>query len=185
VNNKLLYIIIFLLVIIIAGGAYFMFSGRNSATEPAGQPQAVSQSPAPLPSEAKGPSEQSSLAAFSEYLSNAKLVNVPKNQQFGPGMTLNETNVFNFAAGDQFCLSLDIIKQMPTNIYNVAVYNINSKSYSITKHVAGGPPTLQIGNNLGCEQLLVGPGKLLSAGSYEYKIYLNNILAAVLPFEVK
>lgn len=79
---------------------------------------------------------------------------------------------------------MDMKKQIPANTLSNAVYNVNAKQdtqpRSGTFPQALGPcPGQNMGNTVSCAPLEQALGK------YEYKIYIDDILVAVLPFEVK
>jgi len=180
VNNKTLYIIIgILVVIIIAGGAYFILSGKKSETSaPAGGPGGVSsqtiavQTPAAPPSEPL--SEQPNQAKYNEYLTEIHLGKLPAGAQFDPFKVI-KTNVFS--AGEQFCTVMNLKKTIIAGSEAAAVYDVVNKNYNQPKMTF--PQQLKQGGIVGCVDLTQTTGK------YEYKFYIDDVLAAVLPFEVK
>ncbi|MDD5290482.1 MAG: hypothetical protein PHT40_04845 [Patescibacteria group bacterium] len=165
-TNKLLYIIIVLLVLIIIGGGVFFFT-KKSADEN-GAPTAENTTEANL-------SEQPNQAKFNEYFTNAFIAKLPVGAEFNPRKII-KTNVL--AAGEQFCTSMDMKKQIPASTLSSAIYDVNAKQDTQSRGGAF-PQALGPGNSIGCEPLSV------PAGKYEYKIYLNDDLVINLPFEVK
>jgi hypothetical protein len=173
-NNKLLYIIIALLIIIIGGGAYFLFFGKNDIDTKSGdQPENTSQAPAASSDEEL--SEQPNQEKFNEYFTEAYLAKLPAGAEFNPWQTIKTKT---FSAGEQFCTILTMKKQIPANTLSSVIYDINVKQDTQPR---GGPfpQALGPGGSTGCEPLSQPTGK------YEYKIYLNDVLVIVLPFEVK
>ncbi|MCL4405311.1 MAG: hypothetical protein M1361_02145 [Patescibacteria group bacterium] len=179
-NNKYLYIIIAVLLLVIVGGAAYFIGWRQVNTGTVGGEQTPTATPVD-----HSPSGQIDQVLFNEYFSSVSLVNLPEGTKPGPGMSLKQSSAFNLSAGDQFCVSMDVVKTITTNIMSIAVYDNDTGSYAINKQRAGGPPTLSVGNNFGCESLYVSQDKLLAAGNYEYELYLDNTLVAVLPFTVQ
>lgn len=164
-KNKTLGVVIIILLIIVVGGATYLILGGKidfkSLTAPLGS------SEEPL-------SEQPNIAKFNEYFSEASLVKFPAGKQLDPfGVT--KTKIFTSA--DQFCISLNIIKTIPSGSLGLAVYDVNAKTYTSPKSAF--PMELKSGDTVGCEDLD------FPAGKYEQKVYIDDILAVVLPFEVK
>ncbi len=172
-NSKILIVIIIVLVIIIVGGAYYFLTqksgkGPEANNQPAGgQEVAGGAEEEPL-------SEQPNKAKFDEYLTNAYLAKLPSGVSFSP-WAVEKTKVF--VSSDQFCTSMDIKKDIATGTLAMAVYDGVAKQDVQPKSVF--PMLVRQGNTIGCEPLSY------SAGKYEFKIYLDNVLAVVLPFEVK
>src|SRR5574337_363359 len=159
-KNALYGIIVVLVLVIVGGGAYLL--GRNTASTPEQVPATVPGAPTssvPVPL-----SEQSNQALFEQYFTNITMEKLPAGVTFSPATVIPATH-FDFAAGDQFCLSFDVIKDVSPRDLTDAVYNRQTKVYPIPKQSAGGPG-LKIGNNLGCEDLRVGPNTKLPAGQY-------------------
>jgi len=162
-TNKTLYIIIGLLVlVVIIGGVYIFIRGANkqSETPPLVSPQGLSEPP--------------NKAKFDGYFTGASLGKLAGNQEFNPSKVVM-TSVFSVT--DQFCTSLDIKKEIPSGKLGGAVYDVNSKNYVTPKSPF--PVLLKAGNTIGCEPLEYPVGK------YEQKLYVDDVLAIVLPFEVR
>lgn len=126
-------------------------------------------------------SEQPNKTVFSQYFTNIFIARLPVGAEFNPGKII-KTKIFK--VGDQFCTSMDMKKQIPANTLSSAVYDVNTKQ-DVAPRGAPFPQALgpklgeSKGNSIGCEPLE------RTVGKYEYKIYVNNDLVAVLPFEVK
>lgn len=176
-NNKTLYIIIAVLVlIIIGGGAYFVFSGKSAPkTKSGGQPEAVSQIPT-LPSSGGQLSEQPNKAKYSEYLSDIYLGKMAIGKKIGADGFPTKTNIFT-AGTDLFCSMMTLKKTISSGNVATAVYDVVAKQDNQPKTVF--PMELKAGGSGGCGNLDQPVGK------YEYKLYIDDILAVVLPFEVK
>ncbi|MCX6751546.1 MAG: hypothetical protein NT161_02130 [Candidatus Nomurabacteria bacterium] len=164
-NNKTLYIIIIVLVLIIIGGIFF-FSQKETPVPTSPTTENVVDS---------NLSEQPDRIKFSEYFTGISLDKLPAGAKFEP-FKIVRTNIFSL--GEQFCISMDMKKQIPANTLSSVVYDVNAKQDTQTKGGAF-PQALGPGNSIGCENLSQPIGK------YENKIYLNNVLVSVLPFEVK
>lgn len=169
-QNKILYAIIAVLVLIIIGGAFFIFIKPSTETEESGQPETNnSQS-----TEGQAFSEQPNKQKFDEYFTSAALAKLPAGSKFDP-FKIIKTNVFS--SSEQFCTTLEIKKRIPAGGISTAVYDVNAKQEIQPK--TSFPQELKTGGSVGCQDLAQ------SAGKYEYKIYVDNVLAVVLPFEVK
>jgi hypothetical protein len=170
-KNALYVIVAVLLVIIIGGGAYYLGSRG-------GQKEGVANTPAanaPAVSEAnKTLSEQPNTAKFNEYFKSIYLGKLPVGAKFDP---FKVTRATVFSAGEQFCTSMEIKKEIPAGSIAGAVYDVVAKT-DIRPRSAF-PQKLATGGSMGCESLEYPTGK------YEDKIYIDDVLVAVLPFEVK
>jgi len=126
-------------------------------------------------------SEQPDQSKFGEYFTNIFIAKLPAGAEFDP-QAIIKTKVFS--AGEQFCTSMDMKKQIPANTLSSAVYDVNARQ-DVSPRGAAFPQALgpnsgeSMGNSIGCAPLEQNVGK------YEYKIYINESLVAVLPFEVK
>ena len=170
-NNKILYaIIVVLLILIVGGGIYFFYVKRGLA--PVTTPEVSNQTPAASTSEPL--SEQPNQAKFNEYLIKTSLGKLSVNEEFNPFRVVPATV---FTSADQFCTSLDMKKTIPSGSFSVAVYDTVKKDYFQPKAVF--PVEFKKGGSVGCS------GVDQPAGKYEYKIYIDDVLAVVLPFEVK
>ncbi len=175
-NKKLLYAaIVVLLAIIAGGGTYFFLNKAGTKTEapPTGGSNLTAN---------QSLSEQPDRAKFNEYFSDLYLAEVPTGKPVeGQPPVINKKTVFNF--GESICIGGGVKKTVPASSYAEAVYDVASKTFTIQKRASDRP--LAIGGFLGCEDLFVGQNQSLPRKTYEFKIYLDGILAAVLPFEVK
>lgn len=120
-------------------------------------------------------SEQPDQATYNEYFTAAYLAKLPAGAEFNPGKIV-KTKIFT--AGEQFCTSMDMKKQIPANTLSTAIYDVSEKK-DAQPRMGTFPQALGPGNSVGCEPMTETVGK------YEYKIYINDVLAIVLPFEVK
>lgn len=175
-SNKILYVIIILLLAVIVGGGVYFILNRTASpeTETSGQPAVSGQTPAAAVSINGTLSEQPNQAKFNEYLTKANLGKLPADEEFNPFKVAPATV---FTSADQFCTSLEIKKTITSGSLSIAVYDIVKKDYFQLKTVF--PVELKKGGSIGCSSL----DQL--AGKYEYKIYIDDVLAVVLPFEVK
>ena len=122
-------------------------------------------------------SEQPDINTYNEYFSEFYLGKLPAGQSAGP---LNiPTRTSDFTSSDQFCTIFTVKKEIPAGKLANAVYDVNAKKNFNDKAPYPMPMGLQTGNFMGSGQLAYPVGK------YEYKIYIDDKLAVVLPFEVK
>jgi len=119
-------------------------------------------------------SEEPNKAKFDEYFTSAFLAKLPADAEFNP-FGVVKTKIFTSA--DQFCTSFEMKKTIPANSFSSAVYDKDSEEYAQPKSVF--PMELKKGGSVGCEPLS------FTAGKYEFKIYIDNVLTVVLPFEVR
>jgi len=119
-------------------------------------------------------SEEPEETKFNEYLTKAWLGKIPAGQQFDP-FKVEATK--SFITSDQLCTLLDIKKDINAGQLSTAIYDRVNKDYIQPKSAF--PQSLKTGNTTGCT------GITFPAGKYEEKIYIDDILVAVLPFEVK
>ncbi len=174
-SNKLLYIVIALLIIVIGCGAYFIFCGKDNAIERLNnQPENVL--PAPAESSENNLSEQPNKAKYDEYLSDIYLGKMAIGKKIGTDGFPAKTNVFTSGV-DQFCTMMNLKKTILSGGIATAVYDVVAKQDSQLKTVF--PVELKAGGSGGCGSLDQ------SAGKYEYKLYIDDVLVSVLPFEVK
>lgn len=126
--------------------------------------------PAPTPAPTATPyPTQPDEATFREYFSEIGLGLMPPGTTSPGGL---QQNVSIFAPGDQFCQYGTIIKEVqPLLVY----YDTEAKE---VVGQFGYPPMQPIGF-LTCAPLD------LPAGKYELKVYVGDILVAVVPFEVR
>ncbi|MDD4990455.1 MAG: hypothetical protein PHW31_04080 [Candidatus Pacebacteria bacterium] len=174
-SSKILIVIIIILVVIIAGGVYYFLNQKSSQTSEVNNQPVSGQEVAGGAGAGEEPlSEQPNKAKFDEYLTGAYLAKLPSGVPFSP-WAVEKTKIF--VSSDQFCTSMDIKKDIATGTLATAVYDGATKQDVQPKSVF--PMLIRKGNTIGCEPLSY------SAGKYEFKIYLDNVLAVVLPFEVK
>jgi len=120
-------------------------------------------------------SEQPNTALYKQYFTAFYLAKLPKGVSANPQNVPVKTSVFT--AEDQFCTVMEVIKDIPAGKIGSAVYDINAKKNLVEKTAF--PMELKKSNYMGSEELKYPTGK------YEYKIYIDDTLVAVLPFEVK
>lgn len=125
-------------------------------------------------------SEQPNTAEFNKYFSEISLGKMPigSKQISPPDNVPTKTNVFSNKT-DQFCVAMTMIKTIPVNVAAAGVYDVTAKSFAASDSKSKIPRALTQGGSIGCESLA------LPIGKYEYKMYVNDILVSVIPFEVK
>ena len=171
-KNIVLSVVITLLVVAVIFFAWQYFSKQNQSGIN------IPESGVPTPQAQNGGqlSEQPNQAKYDEYLSSIYLGKMDIGKKIGTDGFPVQTNIF-IKGVDQFCTMMDLKKDVASGQVSTAVYNTVSNTYQTPKTVF--PMGLKAGGNGGCDSLMQ------SVGKYEYKLYIGNILIAVLPFEVK
>jgi hypothetical protein len=129
----------------------------------------TSQTPATTTAPSVTLSEQPDKVTFQKYFSEMGLGKIPTDGKFPQDLQRNATV---FTAGDQICLYGNIILECQTRD---AVYDVLAKKVI----QEGGLPKPMTGGFAGWEPLTI------PVGTYEYKVYVTDILVAVFPFEVR
>ena len=175
-KNKILLAVVVLLVVIIGVLAFFLFGNKKEEEKVLIQTENLEQTPAlPIVSEPEeGFSEQPNQAKFNEYFTNAWMGKLSQGQQFDPQKVV-KTKVF--LATDQMCISMDMKKDIAAEQLSTAFYDKSAGNYIRPK--SDFPQKLTSGNMVGCESID------FPAGEYEQKIYVDDVLAIILPFEIK
>lgn len=113
---------------------------------------------------------------FTEYFSDFYLGKMPIGKIIGTDGFPTRTN--SFAKGvDLFCTMMSIKKTIAAGRVSNAIYDVAAKTYVQPKSVF--PKELTAGGSGGCSSLDQ------PKGTYQDQIYLDDVLVAVLPFEVK
>ena len=165
------------ILIVLAVMAWFILTGcwtqKETAVESATS-QTATETVTTQTSETSQLSEQPDSARFKEYFTDLYLAKLPLGEQVGPS---NTTKTTVFTSQDQFCTVGMLIKDIPAGSLASAVYDTVAKKDIQPK--AAFPMELNKGGFAGAAPLNYPPGK------YEYKVYIDDVLVAVLPFEVK
>ena len=178
-SNKFLYVVIVLLLAaIVAGGVYFFLNKQATKIEIPNQPTAASETPpAPSPAPINGTlSEQPNQVKYDEYFSDIYLGIMAIGKKIGTDGFPTKTNVFTDKT-DQLCMMMTLKKIIPSGKLAIAIYDAVAKKDDQSKTIF--PVELKAGGIGGCNDLTQ------SSGKYEYKLYVDDVLAVVLPFEVK
>lgn len=121
-------------------------------------------------------SEEPNKEVFDAYFSSAYVGKVPVIGDFDPEKRMVKTK--EFSQNDKFCISFNIKKEIPNGNFVSGTYSIENKNYFKEKTIF--PGTLKIGNTTGCEMLTSYP-----IGRYEEKVFIDGVLAIVLPFNIR
>lgn len=132
-------------------------------------------------------SEQPNKAKYDEYFSDFYLGKLPRGTQFGPGLGGKWFNPDNMpvktavfiASEDEFCLVGTVIKGIPSGSFYIAVYDTVAKKDSIPKTTFL-PVDLNVGDFGNADDPIIFP-----TGKYEFKLYIDDALVVVIPFEVR
>jgi len=132
-------------------------------------------------------SEQPNKAKYDEYFTDFYLGKLPRGTQFGPGLGGKwfdpgnmpvKTAVF-IASEDEFCFVGTVIKGIPSGSFYVGIYDTVAKKDSIPKTTFL-PVDLNAGDFGNADDPIIFP-----TGKYEYKLYIDDVLVVVIPFEVR
>ena len=167
-KKSILYVIIAALVVAIACLVFLLWKEKTERAGTVAAPEKETKTEQPTYS------EQPDAATFAKYFSRGYLAKLTEGQEFDPRNIIRTTV---FEQTDQFCTSLDIKKTIAAGTLSTAVYDVTYKEEVSPRSVF--PQMLRQGNSVGCESLD------LPAGKYEQKIYVDDTLAIVMPFEVK
>lgn len=158
------------IILIIIGGGLYLYWDRIS------QLWIKNQLPMPNAPLEQPLSEQPNMAKYNEYLSDIYLGKMAIGKKIGPDGFPIKTNIFAGGA-DQFCTMMVLKKTIASGHIAIATYDAVLKQDNSPKMVF--PVELKAGGSGGCSNLTQTTGK------YEYKLYIDDVLVAVLPFEVK
>jgi len=173
-NNKVLYIIIVLLILVIACGAIYFLNKSVPKIETNNQPNLYDQEQTSPATEEL--SEEPDKAKAAEYISEIHLGKMPEGKEVGKDGFPTKANIF-IEGEDQLCTEMTLKKTIPAGSLSVAVYDKGAGNDYMLKTIF--PMELKFGGTSGCSTLDQPPGR------YEYKLYIDDILVSVLPFEVK
>lgn len=175
-SNKVLYaVIVVLLLVIVGGGAYWIGSGKNKPAVTDGSSQPVTEDVQPVSEQSQQVlSEQPNQQKFNEYFTEAAVAKLPVGVEFSP-FAVQKTDTF--VTGEKFCTTLSMKKKILAGTLATSVYDVNSKQ--VVQPKSSFPQDVGPGGSIGCEDLSWPVGK------YEYKIYVDDVLAVVDLFEVK
>ena len=121
-------------------------------------------------------SEQPDKAKYDEYFTDFYLGKLPRGKQVGPSNIPIKTAVF-IASEDEFCTIITLKKDIPGS-FSFAVYDTVAKKDFAPKAVF--PVALNVGGHAWADDPIEYP-----TGKYEYKLYIDDTLVAVVPFEVR
>jgi hypothetical protein len=122
-------------------------------------------------------SEQPDKAKYDEYFTDFYLGKLPLGKQVGPDNIPVKTAVF-IASEDEFCPMLTLKKDIPLGSFSFAVYDTVAKKDFAPKAVF--PVALNVGSHGWADDPIEYP-----IGKYEYKLYIDDMLVVVAPFEVR
>jgi hypothetical protein len=121
-------------------------------------------------------SEQPDKAKYDEYFSEYYLAKIPLGTEMSQSNLPVKTAVF-ITSEDQFGSNMSLKKDIPAGSLSGAVYDTVAKKDFEPKTAF--PMALKASNYAGFGPLKYPPGK------YEYKVYVDDVLVVVIPFEVR
>jgi hypothetical protein len=171
--GAIVFIAIAVVVIAIGLAAWFVVTHNNKSDS---SDTNTNSTITPTPTPTITTSEQPNLTKFKEFLSSFNLAKMAIGATISPPDSM-PSNTNTFTASDQFCTNMNIKKTIPVGSYSYMIYNVSTKQNDLTKTVS--PNELKQGGSSGCSTLEV------SAGKYEYKAYIDDVLIVDQLFEVK
>ena len=131
-------------------------------------------------------SEQPDKAKYDEYFTEFYLGKLPRGQQFGPylgGKQFDPDNMpvktaIFIVSEDEFCGVATLKKDIPLGSLYISIYDTVAKKDFVSKTVKF-PEGLNVGSFGWVDDPINFP-----TGKYEYKVYIDDVLVAVVPFEV-
>lgn len=165
------FLVIAVVIVVVGAGAWFV--GKNNSKS--GSTKTTTSS---TPSQTTT-SEQPDKTVFNQYFSSFSLAKLPNGKHISPPNDLPvDTTTFN-SATDQLCQNIIVLKQIPSGSLSSTVYNVATKQNATPVAVFPGELGPGQGTSSGCGTLGV------TAGNYEYKAYIDNVLVVDIAFEVK
>lgn len=123
------------------------------------------------------PSEKANAQKFSEYFKSITLGKLAIGKTVAPPKTV-PTKTIVFTSKDQFCITLDVKKDIPAGVVATALYSIETQQN--VKDKSASTDVTKAGSLTSCGGLTGLP-----YGRYEVKVYLDDVLAGVYPFSYK
>ena len=131
-------------------------------------------------------SEQPDKAKYDEYFTDFYLGKLPRGQQFGPYLGGKQFDPDNMpvktavfiASEDEFCGVATLKKDIPLGSFYISIYDAGAKKDAVTKALFS--QDLNAGDFGWADDPIGFP-----AGKYEYKLYIDDVLVVVAPFEVR
>lgn len=165
------YLIVAIVIVGVGFGAWYV--GKHS-----NKPSSTTVTTSSTPSQA-ATSEQPDKTLFKQYFSSFSLAKLANGKHISPPNDIPaDTTTFN-SATDQLCQNIVVLKQIPPGSLSSTIYSIATKQNAAPVAVFPGELGPGQGTSSGCGTLGV------TAGHYEYKAYINNVLVVDTPFEVK
>ena len=121
-------------------------------------------------------SEQPNKAKYDEYFTEFYLAKLPLGTELSASNLPVKTAVF-ITSKDQFASVMSVKKDIPAGSMSGAIYDTVAKKDFEPKTAF--PMALKASNYTGSQPLKYPPGK------YEYKVYIDDVLAVNIPFEVR
>ncbi|MFC1789550.1 hypothetical protein ACFLYY_01080 [Patescibacteria group bacterium] len=168
-NKKFIIVVILVIIVLIFGGYYFLNKSNNTETPFLENTQQEEEIITTTLSEEIDQSKQA------EYLEEeAYLAKLPIGAEMN---SLNAVETGVFGLNGQICIGFTLKKDVAPEMLATTLYDVSGKVEARVKSVY--PSGLESGKRFGCEELR------LSVGNYEYKVYIEDSLVKIIPFEVK
>ncbi|MEI7616369.1 MAG: hypothetical protein WCJ54_06610 [Actinomycetota bacterium] len=174
-TSMTLILVIFLAVLMLAGCGTKNNNPGETSSSKTGTTVAAQTTETTAQQSTEQLSEQPDKAKYDEYFTEFYLAKLPIGTEMGPSNQPIRTTVF-IVSEDLFGSVMSVIKDIPAGSIAGAVYDIVAKKYIEPKTAF--PMALKASNYAGTQPLKYPPGK------YEYKVYVDDVLAINIPFEV-
>ncbi len=132
--------------------------------------------PSSIPSPSPLTSNNPNTAKFNEFFSDFYLGKMAIGKVIGTDGFPTKTNIFTKGV-DLFCTMMSVKKTIAAGHLAGATYDVNAKFNIQTK--TSFPMEIAAGGSVGCTPLNEPKGR------YEDRIYIDDVLVAAIPFEVK
>lgn len=123
------------------------------------------------------PSEKADAQKLSEYFKSITLGKLALGKKVSPPKVV-PTKTTAFTSKDQFCITLDVKKDIPVGVVATALYSVELQQNIKDKEAS--TDVTKAGSMSSCGSL-----EGLPYGRYEVKIYVDDVLAGVYPFTYK
>ena len=165
------FLVIAVVIVIVGIGTWYVTKRSNNSNS--------TKTTTPADTSQTATSEQPDKTLFNQYFSSFSLAKLANGKHISPPNDIPaDTTTFN-SATDQLCQNIVVLKQIPSGSLSSTIYNVATKQNAAPVAVFPGELGPGQGTSSGCGTLGV------TAGHYEYKAYINNVLVVDTPFEVK
>ena len=127
---------------------------------------------------ANPPSEKADATTLSEYFKSLTLGKLAIGKKVAPPKSVPVKTADFTASKDQFCIMAVTKKDIPAGVLAAATYSVETQLN--VREKSASTELMKAGSEINCGSLTGLP-----PGRYEFKVYLDDILAGVFPFTAK